>query len=219
LARSRDLDRDAGFSLVETLASLVIVAMIGLMILSGLGTGRRVWEGIDTREANGERIDAAQTALRDRVEEVFPETLYDKSPPYVDFHGFAGRMVFLANPPQAQRPGALRRYTLGLNTRGQLVLLQVSDVAPQGTPPAVQVLLEGVRAFDIAYFGADGPDNVRGWRRQWDGQEALPEVIRIRVGFEPGDARVWPDLLIRPRATIDTECLLNPITHACKGRT
>jgi general secretion pathway protein J len=212
-------DRDAGFSLVESLASLVIVAMIGLMIFTGLGTGRRVWERIDTREAHGEAIDAAQSALRDRIEQIYPATLYDKSPPYVDFSGAGARMAFVANPPEAQRPGALRRYTLGLNIQGQLVLLQTSDVAPPGTRPAVEVLLEGVRQIDIAYFGAAAPDNSRGWRRTWESEANLPEVIRIRLAFEPGDPRQWPDLLVRPRATIDTECLLNPITHACKGRT
>jgi general secretion pathway protein J len=156
--------------------------------------------------------------LRDRVEQIYPATRYDKSPPYIDFSGAASRMTFLANPPEAQRPGALRRYTLGVNTKGQLVLLEVSDVAPQGTRPAVRVLLEGVRQLDVAYFGATAPDNTRGWRQEWDSEAALPEIIRIRLAFEPGDRRLWPDLIIRPRTTIDTECLLNPITHACKGR-
>ncbi len=210
--------RGEGFALVEALASLVIVAMIGLMILDGVGAGRRVWERIDTRESRGEALDTAQTALRERVEEIFPSTLYDKSPPYIDFDGGPERMTFLANPPEAERPGALRRYTLGLNTRGQLVLLSVSDVARRGTRPSVQVLVEGVRRFDIAYFGAAQPDNSRAWRPEWQAEAALPEVIRVRVEFEPGDPRRWPDLIIRPRTTIDSECLLNPISHNCKGR-
>jgi len=127
-------------------------------------------------------------------------------------------MVFLANPPQSERPAALRRYALGLNAKTQLVLLSVSDVALKGTPPRAQVLLEGVRRFDIAYFGAAAPDNQRVWRSSWEAESTLPEVIRVRVEFEPGDPRRWPDLIVRPRATIDSECLLNPITHACKGR-
>jgi len=210
--------RDGGFALVEVLASLVIMAMIALMLFEGVGTGRRVWERIDTREVGGEWLDTAQTTLRDRIEQIFPSTLYDKTPPYIDFDGEAEQMVFLANTPQSERPGALRRYALGLNAKAQLVLLSVSDVALKGTPPKAQVLLEGVRRFDIAYFGAAAPDNQRLWRPTWESESALPEVIRVRVEFEPGDARRWPDLIVRPRATIDSECLLNPITHACKGR-
>jgi hypothetical protein len=40
----------------------------------------------------------------------------------------------------------------------------------------------------------------------------------VRLTFEPGDARQWPDLIIRPQATIDVDCKLNPITHHCNGR-
>ena len=125
----------AGFALVEAIASLVIMGMVGLMIVQGLGAGRRVWERIDTREAAGETLDSAQTMLRDRVEQIYPATLFERSPPFVDFDGQSQRLAFLANPPQSERPAPLRRYTLGLNTKGQLVLASVSDVAPPGRCP------------------------------------------------------------------------------------
>lgn len=210
---------DAGFSLVESLASLLVVAMIGLMLIEGVGTGRRVWEHQDTREAAGEAVEAAQIILRDRIEETFPETRYDSSPPVIAFSGKADRLEFESNPGDAGRPAPLRRYTLLVNTAGQLVLSSVSSVGPAGNAVAAnQVLLTGVRQMEVSYFGPAAPDRQARWRREWIQQPLLPAIVRVRLAFEPGDPRPWPDLLISPRATIDSGCLLNPVTHGCKGR-
>lgn len=189
------------------------------MLVEGVATGRRVWERIDTREARGEALEAAQMALRDRVEQTYPATLYDKAPPYIDFRGAAEQLVFLANPPVSERPGPLRRYTLALDTGTNLVLSSVSDVSPPDQAFVTrQVLLRGVRQLDVAYFGAAQPDFTRRWRSSWIDESFLPEAVRVRLTFEPGDERQWPDLIIRPRTTIDTNCMFNPITHHCKGR-
>lgn len=189
------------------------------MLVQGVTTGRRVWERIDSREAHGEALEAAQTTLRDRIEQIYPATLYDKSPPYIDFRGSAEQLTFLANPPVSERPAAIRRYTLALDTATNLVLTSISDVPPPEQAPVTrQVLLRGVRQLDVAYFGAAQPDFTRRWRPVWTDESALPEAVRVRLTFEPGDQRQWPDLISRPRVTIDASCMLNSVTHHCKGR-
>ena len=208
-----------GFALVEALASLVIVAMMGLLLVAGLTTGRRVWDRLDTREAAGETLDAAQSLVRDRLEQAYPQTLYDENPPYVDFQGRAQSVVFLANPPAAQRPAPLRRYTLDVDTGGRLVLSSVSDVGPvERQPVKRETLLSGVRQIDLAYFGPAQPDFQHRWRPIWRDNTLLPELVRLRLTFEPNDPRHWADLIVRPRTTIDSACLLNTISHRCKGR-
>jgi general secretion pathway protein J len=203
---------------VEALASLVIVGMIGLMLTAGMATGRRVWDRIDQREASGEALDSAQTIVRDRIEQIYPATLYDRNPPYIDFQGTAEAVTFLANPSDAGRPAPLRRYSLSLDAKGELLLSSVSDVSPDGAAVDKQVLLRGVRQLEMAYFGPVFPDEQERWRREWHDEAALPETILVRVDFAPDDARRWPDLVIRTRTTIDSLCLLNPVTHHCKGR-
>jgi general secretion pathway protein J len=137
----------------------------------------------------------------------------------VDFDGGRDSLVFIANPPESSRPSALRRYSLGLDTAGELVLASVSDVDPTVTAEAArQVLITGVRALDIAYFGPAPPDNIPSWRPTWRNQPLPPRLVRIRLIFEPGDPRPWPDLIVRPRATIDSACLLNISNHKCRGR-
>jgi general secretion pathway protein J len=217
--RSCRLPPDAGVALVEALASLVIVGMIALMLATGAATGRRVWERLDNREATGEAIDSAQTTLRDRLEESFPATVYDQTPPRPDFEGAATSIEFLSNPPQAVRPAPLRRYTLSLAASGALTLSSISDVGPRDKAIAArEILLRGVRSLEFSYFGPQPPDGGRRWGSVWHAQPALPEAVRVRVAFAPDDHRQWPDLIVRPLATVDSACLLNPVTHRCKGR-
>jgi general secretion pathway protein J len=137
----------------------------------------------------------------------------------VNFNGAPGGLAFLAQPPQATRPGPLRRYTLALTTGGDLVLSSISDVGVETTATTSdQVLLRGVRALDIAYFGAGQPDGSRRWRPSWSFQPTPPELVRIRLAFDAADGRQWPDLIIRPRTTIDSACILSPLSGRCKGR-
>jgi type II secretory pathway pseudopilin PulG len=210
---------EAGFSLVESLASLLVVGMIGLMLISGITTGRRVWERMDARAAGSEQLETAQIALRDRVEQAFPLSRYDTVPTTSTFDGGPREMTFLANPSDAGRPAPLRRYTLWATTKGALVLSSISDVGPpEGAVVDNQVLLTGIRGVDIRYYGRVAQDGRGLWRGEWRNEPKLPDIVRIHVDLMPSDRRWWPDLMIRPRATIDSGCLLDRITHHCKGR-
>jgi general secretion pathway protein J len=210
---------DQGFALVEALAALAVTAMIALMLLAGLATGRRVWEGVDTREVSGEQLESAQSMLRDRLEQAYSVILYFASPPTVDFRGSGETVSFLASPPYVSRPAAIRRYSLSLDAAGELLLASVTDAAPNEAPAdRVQVLLRGVRAIDLAYFGVRTGETKPSWGPIWRDQPALPELVRVRLAFRPGDPRQWPDLIVRPRMTIDANCRIDLGSHHCRGR-
>ena len=208
-----------GFALIEALASLVIVGMIALMLIQGVGTGRRVWERLDARASAGEAVDGAQAVLRDRLEQLYPATLFGGDQAQVDVNGAAESLAFLAPPGESGRPGPLRRFRLSLTVGRDLDLSSISDVDDWKTAQVTnQVLLTGVQQIDLAYFGAAAPDGTRRWRPTWTGQSLVPELIRVRLSFEPGDPRRWPDLIVRPRTTIDSSCILSPTTGHCRGR-
>jgi general secretion pathway protein J len=127
-------------------------------------------------------------------------------------------MVFLAPPPPTQAPGPLRRYQLSLDTRGDLVLDSVSDVAlvrRQWTDR--QVLMRGVQALDLAYFGLQAPNKTPAWTDTWYEESVLPSLVRIRLAFPAGDRRRWPDLIVHPQADVDADCQL-VAGAGCKGR-
>ncbi|MEO8926863.1 MAG: hypothetical protein ABI306_06835 [Caulobacteraceae bacterium] len=211
--------RTAGFALIEALASLVVVGMLSLMLIQGVSTGQRVWARLDTRAGALEAVEGAQTALRGRLEQLYPATLYGSAEAQVDMDGEPESILFLAPPALAARPGPLRRYRLDLTPGQDLVLSSIVDVATPGQPGVTrQVLLTGVHQLDLAYFGPQAPDSTSRWNPSWKGQTLPPELIRIRLAFGPGDPRPWPDLVVAPRTSIDAGCILSAATSHCRGR-
>ena len=77
-------------------------------------------------------------------------------------------------------------------------------------------LVSGAAALTIGYFGVGPPDNERRWRGFWIDRPAAPELVRVRVSFPPGDPRRWPDLIVRPLATVNSACRIDAVTGTCR---
>ena len=211
-------EKSDGYAIAEMLASLLIMGMISMLMISGVVTGRHVWERMDAVAEASESIGGVQMLLRQRIERTFPATQYDETPAYIDFHGDVSKIVFLAPPREAQTPQGLRRYTLWLNGQGELVLSSASDLAiDPNKPDENMILLQGAQSLDLAYYGASPKGDI-GWQLGWINRLVLPRLIRIHVEFRPGDPRQWPDMLIKPANTIDSGCILNVATGSCRGR-
>ncbi len=212
---------DAGFGLTEILVSLVLLALLSLLILQGVGAGRNLWRGMAARTESAESIQAAQAALRDRLESLFPATRYDAQQPYPDFGGTNSTLTFLAPSAQANGPGALRRYQLHVDPARNLVLSSTSDVLgnhPEdfGVRLSDEVLLHGVQYIAVSYW--DGPAGRGIWREGWERRPALPTLVRVQVAFVAGDTRWWPPLIVHAGTTMDSECVNFNRTGHCGGR-
>jgi general secretion pathway protein J len=195
--------------------------MIATMMVSGISAGRRVWERTNSNSVVLEQVAGAQALMRQRLEHIFSATSFETLPPSIDFDGESSSITFIAPPRQVQSPSALRRYKFWLSPQGDLVLSSVSTVAANSDVADENlVLLSGVQALDFAYFGVDSylSANPPGWKVQWAKQSHPPELVRVHIAFARDDPRVWPDLLVKPRVTIDSQCVFNPATGYCRGR-
>src|SRR3546814_2043043 len=118
-----------GFTLVELLVSLGLMALVGLMLLSGISSGRRVWERADSRTNDAESIAAAQSLFRNILERAYPATRFDGSAPFVDFRGESDSVSFIGPPLAAERSASFRRYHLALSRFDQLALDSSNSMA------------------------------------------------------------------------------------------
>jgi general secretion pathway protein J len=136
----------------------------------------------------------------------------------IDFTGQYDQVAFTAPAPDSQGPDALHHYQLYLAPNGDLTLESISDLAlDQSQGGDKLVLLHGVTNLDLAYFAAAGSGPAQ-WLSHWEQRATLPRLVRIRLGFAPRDRRQWPDLIIRPAATLDSACAIDANTGRCRGR-
>lgn len=117
LPRRSPPNRDAGgFTLVELLIALAMVALIALLLFSGLRLGSRAWEGVD---ASAERTGAMRLAnefLARTLTQVRPATLVVDEEEVSVFAGDEERLEFVA--PLSDHVGVPGVYILRLGLEG-----------------------------------------------------------------------------------------------------
>ena len=220
-ARSK---RQAGFTLVEVLVSLVVVAMAAVLLTIGIG---RIGLELGLSQRGDARLDTIATAqfeLRQRIERTYPV----KDPQTgntVDFSGTEKSLDFLGEAPGNVGPDALQRYRVKIARDGTLTLYRLSTLSTtanqreastdgwQATP-----LVTGVHALGIRYFGPTPENTGNQWQPYWVHRATLPRLVRLTLDFNDGDARGWPDLVIRVHAAGSDNCDRDLRTDECKGQ-
>jgi len=209
----------AGFSLVELLVAFTVLGLLFALLQDGFLLGHRVWERANLRAAARiEPVEGVQQYLRERLTRAYP-AWRPVGDPQIDFLGEPQRVAFEATPSDALRPATRQRHVLALNDVGGLEIAWRPDT--DRTPIGVYqrtVLMDGVAALRISYFGATGYDRVPRWRESWRGQIRPPQAVRIQVAFAAGDPRIWPDLVVAPRMNVDATCVFETTTRNCRGR-
>jgi general secretion pathway protein J len=195
------MNRQAGFTLIELLVSLTLLGLLFVLLLGSLRFGTRAWEHSATVADEGDTIRSVQNLLRREIERACPRLLPTASLqdlPRMRFSGSDDAVSLLAPAVGAGGGAACVPTTISAARDG----LAINNIE----------VLRHVRAVAIAYLPAQG-----GWRDGWNNQSALPALIRIRVTFPPGDARVWPELFVAPRISADGDCTYDPQTKLCRG--
>lgn len=203
--RRRDAaSAEAGFSLLEMLVAMTLLAMIGAVAVSGLRFGSRAWErGAEAGETAVESR-AVQKFLRGLIAGARLIRLRDSSrtPPAL-FDGEPDRLVFAAPlPAHLAEPGDHLLW-LAAERRGGGGALALRWARIGASLPGVETasaperLLDGVAAVALRYYGVDPETGRRGWTDAWRGRERLPELVELTVRWPEEDGRVWAPVVAR----------------------
>jgi general secretion pathway protein J len=187
----------AGFTLVEVLVALTLLSLLGVMLSDGLRFGVRAWER--TREVSSSvgDIAATQTFLRRRLEGPTRPDRFEGEPEWLRFEA-----LWMAD----LGAGAFHRFAIRHDAEaaeGGALVLSWSPAEAAGSAVSAlsgaRVLLGGVDAMAIRYFGALEDDAAPRWRDTWPPDTARPALVHIDVRFADPRRR-WPPLIVRPRA-------------------
>ncbi len=194
-----DRRRQAGFTLLELVVGIALLAMIAALLVNVLGTGIAATKQVDQRTERIERVYHVHALLRRRLQSVRPLEWEFEGRGQPIFVGEGAAIRFVATAPPWPGLGGLVLDRLYLDG-GRLMLAEQPfagdfNAANAHSTDRSKALAEGLGTLRIDYFGSadrQGPD----WHGKWS-QPRLPELVRIRISWRDGSS--WPDLVVRPR--------------------
>jgi hypothetical protein len=180
-----------------------LLAAIGALLVASIGDARRALGAVDRRNAQA-AVTPVQAVLRRLIEEARPGPDHPPDPKR-GFVGASDRLSFVSSfVPQGQY-GGLRRYDIGLEATSigsaRLVMkhrLALDPAAPVPADGSTTVLLNGVDALRVRYFGALDQGTPSAWHDSWRHPFNLPLLVSLDVAFVRGDRRQWVVLVTGP---------------------
>ena len=189
--------RSAGFTLMETLVSLIVLGFIIGGLAQGMRFGVSVWDRQVRTIDRDSALDSTDRVLRMLLSRMAPGD--DPQVPAID--GDAERLSFTADLPvnAPASPMRLADVTLDESADDRLVLRWTTHLhARRLVRPLVQrsILLSGVRRLRFAYFRPQTAHDAAGWVTSWQSANP-PELVRMHIEFLDR-SRHWPDVIVAP---------------------
>ena len=217
----------AGFTLIELIIALVLLALIASLMFGSLSMAARSWNGGEAKAAEVSSMRQAQAFLREQIEAELPLRVKKAAELPLMFSGERDEVRYAAAlPPRVQEGGAyfFRLAVLKSGDKSELVLERtIPDPAatqnPEFTEAEHTVLADGIAELRIGYFGRDANAadvDAPSWRDRWDDHQRLPLLMRIDV--KPARGMPWPTLVVEPRRAPESACAsFDPARNRCLG--
>ncbi|MBS0383467.1 MAG: prepilin-type N-terminal cleavage/methylation domain-containing protein [Proteobacteria bacterium] len=193
----------AGFTLLEILLALVLLAFVMLGVWGALRGASRVTRAADAVMARSERVHTVQQFLRRYVAAASaqPWVTQDGTRARM-FEGDARSLRYVAPlPVQSGHAGLyLQRVSMEKDAAGGMSLWLAyqpyTGDATEGAGPVRHLLLTDLRGGQFQYLAAAAFGKPAAWRDDWTAVNGLPLAVRIRL--DPAwRARVaFPEMLI-----------------------
>jgi general secretion pathway protein J len=212
---------EAGFTLVELLVAVTVMGFMAAILGGSLQFGGRAWRQSQRRSDQATLAQDTRAALQrllGQVQTVFASA--DPAEQRLAFSGDPDGLSLVAPLPDAIASGimAAQRLALAPSARGRALVLtwrlDLPGADGEPLPTASSVLMDGVRALRLAYWGSIPADSAPAWQTSWHDQTRLPGLISITVsGTDP-----TPDVtaVVAPRVTSSPACRYSPVSETCQ---
>ena len=211
-----------GFTLIEMLVSLTVMAVILLLIGGALRVMGRNWD------ANAGRIEALDMVSRAfdllaRDAANLQRIVQPSGASAYLFSGTSDSLAFIAlEPPQPGEAGLyFIAYTVEPNgtaaelVRSRAVYRQGMQRFPGATPANRVPLFTGPYAYRFAFGRIAG--GKQSWSADWTLPDRLPDLVRLQV-LDRSGGRALPPMIVRLRADAELTCVA-PQPELCSPRT
>lgn len=196
--------RSRGFTMLETVVALTLMAALLGMLFTGLRTGLRAWDAGLARAERADQLMLAFDFMRRELSAAFPWRLKDPTAVRLGFLGERERVKFVSLRPAELGGGGLAFVSFAFEApaagekAGRIVMRRAfASAAATDFSPLDEAerftLLEGVTAARFQYFGNENDMTAPGWRDTWDVRQRQPWHVRLDV--EMGDRKLPPTVV------------------------
>ncbi len=224
----RSHQRGAGFTLVEILLALTLLAAMMVMVYTALSVGIRAWNAGDARVTESSHLRIVQGFLRRELSQVFPVRWRGTPDSKIAFEGGKSDIKFVTslNLDAGLHTGGLQWAHLSMaedtESQGRALFLarepfdiQAKDFADLDKAKPVR-LVGGLEGIEISYFGSDNDVNDPAWTNEWNSPLRMPRLIKIV--FNTGKGRPMPDLVIALQLGEEAGCYDTNFQRQCGPR-
>lgn len=191
--------RQSGFTLLELLLSLSIVAFIMAMVYEGLQTALHATESGEALIDRTSKVRVTHEFLRHQFTRVLPLAFEQDETRSIGkvFEGGERKIRFVGPMPGYLGRGGpyVQEYEIA---GGQLLfrhwLLNGFDPDKIDRDEDPLLLLDGIRGGGFDFRSTDREGKVTDWNPRWEETQVTPVTIRLRLEFKPETRLIWPDL-------------------------
>jgi len=173
--------RDTGFTVIELLVSVSLMALIGAALVSALSGGVKVWQRAQSFGTQRQAALIAFSQLRTDLQNAQRSGL-------VPFKGTYHEVAYAAIEEDAATDGlpviGARGYFHD-EARQQLcrAFVPYRHLRTQRLTSGCQAVLEGVTRVRLGYFGSDESSSALGWHDRWDSAD-LPMAVKVELTIQ-----------------------------------
>ena len=192
------INRAAGFTLLEVLASLALLALLLVGVYSGLRTATHSVRSGTAAVARIDQIRSAQQFLQRELAQAMAQPIsHNERGENVYFEGSEHELRYVAPLPGYLGKLGPQLQSLQLVDDGHgnsSLVLSLALLPPDGQPPKPvgdpQVLLDHIRAGSFSYSGVDVLGHAVPWSAIWPDGRLLPLLVRVEL--QPAGNYDWP---------------------------
>ena len=220
-----------GFTLLETLVGLTLLGVMLILIYSALNISLRSWDTGEKRVAEASHQRVVQSFLRRELSQLFPVRWRGITESKIAFEGAKDelRFVTMLTLGAAVREGGMQWGHLYVADKespggepGRTLFIKRSAFDLQakdwdGLDAAKPIpLIDGVKSFEIGYFGAENETAEPQWTSEWTNPLRMPQLIKITLQVNNG--RDVPPLVVSLRLGEEAGCYDNAFQRQCGPR-
>lgn len=195
--------REGGFTLIEVMLAIALVAIIMAMAYGGFRASVRASNSGEALIEETNRLRVVQQFMRRQLMQgrsLIIEELQDGEP--VRFHGEAEQVRFVAPMPGYLSYGGpyVQQFRLEPGDEG-LELVYYYAMLNGYEPGDIDhvtdgiVLMEGLEHGEFIYLGVEDDGSETFWTDFWEETDRLPLAVGVLLDMDSPRGLVWPDLI------------------------